>query len=66
MRTNSLGFATANMPPPQERSVTVAVEEQPAPTRAWMSRSNLLCAALTIVLVGTGIGITTYYILVEM
>ena len=43
MRTNSLGFATANMPPPQERSVTVAVDEPPAPRRSFMSRSNLLC-----------------------
>ena len=66
MRTNRLGFATANMPPPQERSVTVAVDEPPAPRRSFMSRSNLLCAALTVVLVGTGIGITTYYVLVEM
>ena len=66
MRSNSLGFATANMPPPQERTVTVVDEEPAAPTRSWMTRSNLLCAALTIVLVGTGIGITTYYVLVEM
>lgn len=67
MRSNSLGFATANMgPPPAERTVTVEEAQAPAPTRSWMSRSNLLCAALTIVLVGTGIGITTYYVLVEM
>jgi len=68
MRTNSFGFAIANMPPSQERAVTVVEEEVRAEfgPRTWMSRSNLLCAALTIVLVGTGIGITTYYVLVEM
>jgi hypothetical protein len=66
MRTNSFGIAVANMAPPPTRSVTIAEEAPPARERTWLSRSNLLCAALTFVLVGTGIGITTYYVLVEM
>lgn len=68
MRTNAFGIATANIAPPAEaRRVDIPDQTEVAPQRSrFLSRSNVLCSIMTLLLVGTGVGISTYYVLVEM
>lgn len=75
MPTNSLGFRTeaVNLPvgaAVQARSVDIEIAQASAPTVApmWcgMSRQGMACCTLTLLLIASGIGIGTWYLVAEM